>query len=263
LNCGAEGATDDPEVLACRTRQKRNLLATLILSQGVPMLLAGDEIGNSQGGNNNAYCQDSDIAWIKWAEADEELLVFVQRVIKLRREHPVFRRPHFFRGQQIRGTATRDIVWLNPEGREQRDEDWHFPEARCLGFLLGGDAGELFYSTGGRQALDDGFIVLMNAFHEPLPFTLPAAEMGRAWEVVFDTARAESEGDRFPASAEYPLEPRSLVVLIRRDRALKAARVEAAGRAAEPASKDVPRSEIRPESAPLETEPRKKPETVA
>jgi glycogen operon protein len=228
------------------------------------MLLAGDEIGNTQGGNNNAYCQDSEIAWIKWGEADEELLAFVQRVIKLRREHPVFRRPHFFRGQQIRGTATRDIVWLNPEGREQRDEDWHFPEARCLGFLLGGDAGELFYSLGGRQALDDGFIVLMNAFHEPLPFTLPQAEMGRAWEVVLDTSRADSEGDRYEASTEYALEPRSLVVLIRRDRALKATRAEAAGVAAEPAARDLPPVEavFEPEEKEPEEKKTLEPETV-
>jgi glycogen operon protein len=226
-NCGVEGPTDDPAVLALRARQQRNLLATLLLSQGVPMLLAGDEIGNTQHGNNNAYCQDSEIAWVKWGEADIELATFVQRLIKLRREHPVFRRPHFFRGQQIRGTATRDIVWLNSEGREQRDEDWHFPETRCLGFLLGGEAGELFYSIGGREELDDGFIVLMNAFHEPITFTLPAPEMGKAWEVLFDTARGEeAEGTRYDAGSDYPLEARALVVLIRRDRSLRAVRVE-------------------------------------
>ena len=98
----------------------------------------------------------------------------------LRREHPVFRRPHFFRGNRIPGTEVKDIVWLNPEGREQRDDDWHFPEARCLGFVLSGDAGELYYSTGGRQELDDGFIVLMNAFHEACPFVLPSADLGHA-----------------------------------------------------------------------------------
>ncbi|MEK0085681.1 glycogen debranching protein GlgX [Benzoatithermus flavus] len=226
-NCGAEGPTDDPEVLALRARQKRNMLTTLLLSQGVPMLLAGDEIGNTQHGNNNAYCQDNEIAWIKWGEADVELATFVQRLIRLRREHPVFRRPHFFRGQQIRGTATRDIVWLNAEGREQCSEDWHFPETRCLGFLLGGEAGELFYSIGGRQELDDGFIVLMNAFHEPISFTLPGPEFGKAWEVLIETARgAEAEGTRYDAGEDYPLEGRSLVVLIRRDRSLKAVRAE-------------------------------------
>jgi isoamylase len=216
-NCGAEGDTDDPAVLALRARQKRNLLATLLLSQGVPQLLAGDELGNSQGGNNNAYCQDSEISWIQWDRTDFGLLEFVKSLVALRRQHPVFRRPHFFRGHQIRGTAVKDIVWLHPEGREQRDEDWGFAEARTLGFLLGGDAGELFYSTGGRQELDDGFIVLMNAFHEPVPFTLPPDEMGRRWTVVLDTAREDgaAAGERFDAGSAYPLEARSVVVLTR------------------------------------------------
>ena len=115
-NCGVEGETEDPEVLQLRARQKRNLLATLLLSQGVPMLLAGDEMGNTQHGNNNAYCQDSEIAWIKWDQADHDLLAFVQLLTGLRREHPVFRRPHFFRGRPIPGTVVSDIVWLNPEG---------------------------------------------------------------------------------------------------------------------------------------------------
>ena len=115
-NCGVEGETDDPEVLQLRARQKRNLLATLLLSQGVPMLLAGDEMGNTQHGNNNAYCQDSEIAWIKWDQADPYLLAFVQLLTRLRRSHPVFRRPHFFRNREVPGTSVRDIVWLNPEG---------------------------------------------------------------------------------------------------------------------------------------------------
>ena len=122
--------------------------------------------------------------------------------------------------------------WLNPEGREQRDEDWHFPEARCLGFHLGGDAGELFYSTGGRQELDDGFVVLMSAFHESLGFSLPPDEMGRRWEVVFDTARDGTAGEIYAAASEYSLEPRSVVVLVRRG-ALPVAARPAAERTAE------------------------------
>ena len=215
-NCGVEGETEDPEVLALRARQKRNLLATLLLSQGVPMLLAGDEMGNSQRGNNNAYCQDNELAWIKWEEADPYLMAFVQMLTRLRRNHPVFRRPHFFRGRQIPGTAVKDIVWLNPEGRPQHEEDWHFPEARCLGFYLGGDAGELFYSTGGWQELDDGFVVLMNAFHETVPFAMPADGPRRRWELLFDTAREGAAGEQYDADGKYQLEPRSLVVLIRR-----------------------------------------------
>ena len=144
-------------------------------------------------------------------------MAFVQMLTRLRRSHPVFRRPHFFRGRQIPGTAVKDIVWLNPEGREQRDEDWHFPEARCLGFLLGGDAGELFYSTGGRQELDDGFVVLMNAFHEA-GAVHPArrrdrAAAGRCCSTRRATAPPASSYD---AGSKYPLEPRSLVALIRR-----------------------------------------------
>ena len=215
-NCGAEGPTDDPAIEALRARQKRNLLATLLLSQGVPQLLAGDELGNSQGGNNNAYCHDDEISWIRWDETDSGLLEFVKSLVALRRQHPVFRRPHFFRGHAIRGTPVKDIVWLNPEGREQRDDDWGFAEARTLGFLLGGDAGELFYSVGGRQELDDGFIVLMNSFHEPVPFTLPPDEMGRRWAVVLDTARGDGvQRDRYDAGSAYPLEARSVVVLTR------------------------------------------------
>ena len=214
-NCGAEGATADPEVLGLRARQQRNLLTTLLLAQGVPMLLAGDELGNTQHGNNNAYCQDSEIGWIKWDQVDEELLAFVQMLTRLRRTHPVFRRPRFFRNRVLPGTSVRDIVWLNPEGREQRNEDWHFPEARCLGFLLGGDAGDLFFTTGGREALDDGFVVLLNAFHEGVPFRLPPPEMGGAWQVVLDTARAEAAGTVHAAGSDYDLAPRSTAVLIR------------------------------------------------
>ena len=165
------------------------------------MLLAGDELGNSQNGNNNAYCQDNEISWIKWDEADADLVEFVKQLTTLRRQHPALRRPHFFRGTPIRGTAVKDIIWLNPAGREQTHEDWDFPEARTLGFLLGGDAGELFYSTGGRQELDDGFVVLFNAFHEPVAFILPGEEMGRLWEVVIDTANtdARARATRRPA----------------------------------------------------------------
>jgi glycogen operon protein len=243
-NCGVEGDTDDPEVIALRNRQKRNLMATLLLSQGVPQLLAGDELGNSQGGNNNAYCQDSEISWIQWDRTDFELLEFVKSLVALRRQHPVFRRPHFFRAQPIRGTAVKDIVWLNPEGREQRDEDWHFAEARTLGFLLGGDAGELFYSVGGKQELDDGFIVLMNAFHEAVPFTLPPDEMGRRWELVLDTADGKEPGRRYEAGSQYPLEPRSLVILTRR------ALVERLREAAAPPAEERPSLEDVPEAAP-------------
>jgi glycogen operon protein len=218
-NCGVEGATDDPAILELRRRQQQNLLGTLLLSQGVPMLLAGDEVGNTQHGNNNAYCQDSEIAWITWKDGDGSLVDFVRRLTTLRREHPVFRRPHFFRGQTIPGTAVKDIVWLTPAGQEKTEDDWRFAEARCLGFLLGGDAGEYFYSPQGQPELDDGFLVLLNAHHEAVPFTLPPATFGREWEVVLDTARTRDDtpAARYTHGQAYPLESRSLTLLARRD----------------------------------------------
>ena len=214
-NCGAEGETEDQDILALRAKQARNLMATLFLSQGVPMMLAGDELGNSQGGNNNAYCQDSPISWIDWSNIDQGLMDFTAMLADLRRKHPVFRRPHFFKGAPIKGTNFKDIVWLVPEGREANDGDWHFPGAHCVGFLLGGDAGELFYTPEGQEELDDGFIVLLNAFHEELPFKLPSEDMGKAWTVVFDTGRPDAKGERHAAGDSYPLESRSFVVLIR------------------------------------------------
>jgi isoamylase len=210
-NCGAEGPTDDPAILQLRDRQKRNMLATLLLAQGVPMLLAGDELGNSQGGNNNAYCQDSDIAWIKWESADENLLAFVRRVAAIRRDHPVFHRPRFFRGHTETGA---DILWLTPEGREKTDADWAFPEARTLGMLFTGDTGDFYYTTaGGLPSRDLAFLLLMNSYWEPVPFTLPKAERG--WEVWIDTFADDRTGRRWQAGDHYPLEGRSLALLAR------------------------------------------------
>jgi glycogen operon protein len=214
-NCGAEGPTEDPAVLALRRRQRRNLVATLLLSQGVPMLLAGDELGNTQHGNNNAYCQDNPIGWIDWDDVDLDFLGFVREVIRLRCQHPVFRRPHFVRGRVVPGTEVKDIVWLKPAGGEMGEADWGFAEARCLGFLLGGDAGELFVTSAGRQALDDGFVVLLSAFHERLDFVLPAATPGEGWRLVLDTGEQVAAGTGFAAGEAYPLGPRSLALLIR------------------------------------------------
>jgi glycogen operon protein len=207
-NCGAEGETDDPAVLALRGKQKRNLLATLLLSQGVPMLLAGDELGNSQGGNNNAYCQDSAIGWVDWAGDDPDLTAFVAKLTELRRQHPVFRHTRFFRG---RSTDSRpDIVWLVPDGREKTDADWAFPEAHTLGMLLVGEAGG-FQTRGGLEERDRSFLVLLNAHHEAIPFTLPPSTAG--WEVVVETHDPGREGRRYLAGHTYPLAERSLAVL--------------------------------------------------
>ncbi|MCB2100542.1 MAG: glycogen debranching protein GlgX [Rhodobacterales bacterium] len=218
-NCGAEGPTDDADVLALRARQKRNLMATLMLSQGVPMITAGDELGRSQGGNNNAYCQDNEISWLDWSmerDEDRDFLEFVRGLLRLRRRHPVFRRTRFFHGTHIGDSAVKDVTWLSPEGGELRDEQWRLHYARCFGFQLGGDTGE-YYSRSGQSLIDDRFIVLMNADREPLRFKLPGVHLGRLWRVILDTARPEPGDHMYHASEDYPMEGRSLVVLVRRN----------------------------------------------
>ncbi len=216
-NCGVEGETDDPAVLRLRRQQTRNLLTTLLFSQGVPMLLSGDEIGQTQRGNNNAYCQDNALTWLDWNGADHELLEFVRTLIRLRREHPVFRRPRFFHGRRVPGGELKDITWITPEGREMGHGDWVMPYARSLGFILGGDVGEVDTRTG-HDEMDDTFLVLLNAYHGEVPYVLPPPSRGRAWEVVIDTAARGGMGSRDVrhAGAKYPLKPRSMTVLKRR-----------------------------------------------
>ncbi len=215
-NCGMEGETSDPEILALRARQQRNLLATLLLSQGVPMLLAGDEMGRSQRGNNNAYCQDNPLSWVNWqlAAEDRELLDFVARLIRLRHRHPVFRRRNFFQGRPIRGTGIKDIHWIKPDGGEMSDEEWSRDYARSLGVFLSGEAlGEV--DRHGRGIHDDNFIVLFNAHDGRIDFVLPKLCVGCAWQVVLDTHyHAGLEPDGVYAGGEsYPLEGRTLTLL--------------------------------------------------
>jgi glycogen operon protein len=181
-NCGAEGDTDDPEVLGCRANQQRNLLATLFLSQGVPMLLGGDELGRTQGGNNNAYCQDNAVSWFDWERIDEDLLAYTRRLIALRREHPVFRRRRWFQGRPIRGTV--DIEWLKPDGSEMSDEDWDAGFARSIGVVLDGGAIHT-RDERGRPIRDDSFLLLLNAHHEAIDWTLPDA----GWDLLLDTSQ--------------------------------------------------------------------------
>ena len=216
-NCGAEGPSDDPAIAVLRERQKRNLLATLILSQGVPMLLAGDELGRTQGGNNNAYCQDNEISWLDWNPNPErtQLLAFTRRLIALRRAHPAFRRRDFFQGRPIRGGGVKDIIWFKPDGIEMSDEEWQQQFARCLGVYLSG-AGLTERDGRGRPVQDDDFLLLFNAHHEPVPFTLPAPGGEARWHALLDTARE----DGLPAHAvlkpgdAYPLEARALALLM-------------------------------------------------
>lgn len=213
-NCGVEGATDDPAILALRRRQKRNLMATLLLSQGVPMLQPADALGHSQGGNNNAYCQDNATNWLDWklSPAQEEFLDFVGGLVQLRRGHVAFRRRSFFHGRRIKGSDIKDILWLQPDGAEMSDEEWDNGFARCFGMFLAASGLEE-RDAQGRRLRDANFLLLFNAHHERLPFELPAGESERSWEVLFDTHAGEREAERHAAGAAYPLEGRSMVLL--------------------------------------------------
>jgi isoamylase len=199
-NSGAEGETDDPEVLRLRARRQRSLLTTLLLSQGVPMLLGGDEFGRSQHGNNNAYCQDNELSWFRWDEVDADLLTFSRALLRLRRDHPIFRRRRWFQGQPLHGTETTDIGWLTPEGVEMDDDDWDAGFARSLQVFLNG-RGIASPDDRGNKVLDDSFLILFNAHHEPLPFTLPPAEWGARWCVVVDSDLATPPEDTEPLEA--------------------------------------------------------------
>ena len=218
-NCGVEGETDDAEINTLRARQKRNLLATLFFSQGVPMLLAGDEMGRSQRGSNNAYCQDNETSWVDWelADADRDLLAFVRRVIALRREHPVFRRRNFFQGRAIRGTQVKDIVWLKPDGQEMSDEEWAHDFARCLGVFLSGEAMEE-RDQRGRTVKDENLLLLFNSHHECIPFRLPVIGKTKVWQCLLDTHFAGGllTDGAFRGEDDYALEGRSLVLLAQR-----------------------------------------------
>jgi glycogen operon protein len=220
-NCGAEGPTDDATINALRSRQKKNLLTTLLLSQGVPMLLAGDAMGHTQQGNNNAYCQDNEISWIDWdnAKNHENLISLVNQLIELRRKHPIFRRRNFFQGRAIKGAGVKDILWLRPDGREMTDEQWNQESARTMGvFLSGSSVDEV--DERGQPLTDENFLLILNAHHEQLAFTLPTVASGMAWTALIDTA-CETGCDQeqeFDANATYPIEARSIALLVERKR---------------------------------------------
>ncbi|MCC7486244.1 MAG: glycogen debranching protein GlgX [Burkholderiales bacterium] len=216
-NCGVEGPTDDPQVAALRERQKRNFLATLILSQGVPMLLGGDELGRTQHGNNNAYCQDNEVSWVHWdpGAAAQGLLAFVQRLIALRNAHPLLRRRAFFRGRARAEHAAKDLTWLAPAGTEMTGEDWSEPHGRSIGMLISGEGlGER--DEHGRPIEDDDLLLLLNAHHERVDFTLPRAP-ALTFTALLDTHFPDGRpapGTRGPGE-RYPLEARSLALLAR------------------------------------------------
>lgn len=217
-NCGEEGPTDNPEVLALRAKQKRNFLATLFLSQGVPMLLGGDEIGRTQGGNNNGYCQDNEISWFDWENADEALLEFTRDLIGFRTEHPVFMRRGWFLGRSIHGSGVDDIGWFTPEGVEMEEENWGEGFAKSIAVFLNGRAIRL-PSLRGENITDNSFLFLCNAYHEPLSFVLPGPEWGKQWLRVLDTGEGGflEEERALSAGGEIPVQDRSLVLLMRKE----------------------------------------------
>ncbi|MDQ1432844.1 MAG: isoamylase [Actinomycetota bacterium] len=213
-NSGVEGPTDDPAIRDLRARQRRNFLTTLFLSQGVPMLLGGDEMGRSQLGNNNAYCQDNEISWFHWKLEDdqEDLLGFARHLVEFRQEHPVLRRTTFFAGEpDSRGLP--DIAWFRPDGRRMARRDWEV-RGGPLGIFLNGDA---IRSVSEQDApiRDDSLLLLFNAHHEQVEFVLPARRFGRRWEVALATAEPDAPAQEHPARATVPVESRSIVVLRR------------------------------------------------
>jgi isoamylase len=213
-NCGAEGETDDPQVNALREQQERNFLATLFLSQGTPMLLGGDEIARTQGGNNNAWCQDSEISWFDWdiGERGERLLEFTRRLIALRREHPVFRRRQFLHGTAEAGSGLPDAWWFRPDGRRMTKRDWE--GAHLVGMFLNGD--EIAApDVQGRRIVDDSFLLLFNGHHEDHEMKLPSSRFGRRWTCELRTDGAGGDGATVSAGEVVTLAARSLILLRR------------------------------------------------
>jgi len=212
-NCGYEGPTDDPLINELRQRQKRNFLTTLFLSQGVPMLVAGDEISRTQKGNNNAYCQDNEISWLDWKDADQDLLEFTRQIIRLRKEHPTFSRRRWFQGQPIKGAGVHDIAWFLHDGTEMSEDHWNEDFAKSLGIFLYGKG---LHSVGskGEQITDDSFYIIFNAHYESLEFTLPSQKYGKRWTKVLDTATINiKESDVYKPGDVITVIGRSVILL--------------------------------------------------
>ncbi len=216
-NCGEEGETDDPDIIELRERQKRNLISTLMLSVGVPMMLGGDELGHSQQGNNNAYCQDNELTWLDWELDDrqKQFLDFIRKLIFIRRSQPVLHRRKFFLGRAIRGSEIKDISFFNPSGQEMSDEDWNAGFVKCLGVRL---AGDLINDENerGEPITGETLLILLNGHWEPIPFVLPPTKEGHIWDRILDTADPREEPRDFEGGQQYPLEDRSFAVLAAR-----------------------------------------------
>ncbi len=214
-NCGVEGPTEDPDMKNMREKQKRNFMATLLLSQGVPMICGGDEMGRTQQGNNNAYCQDNDISWVQWnlGKEQKEFLNFTKELISFRKAHPVLQRRRFFQGRYIRGSEIKDISWFSPAGREMSDEEWNAEFVRCLGMRLAGDAIDELDELG-HPIIGETLLILLNAHHERIPFILPAHKKGTRWKLILDTAMNEPDetSSMERGGRTYNLRERSLAV---------------------------------------------------
>lgn len=211
-NYGEEGETSDQLIINLRNRQKRNMLTTLFLSQGVPMLVAGDELGRTQSGNNNAYCQDNEVSWLNWAAADTDLLNFTRELIKLRKSHPAFCRTKWFQGQPIKGTAVEDIAWFLPDGQGMEEHNWKEDFAKSLAVYLNGKGIKGPDDKGGTIT-DDNFYVIFNAHHEPLQYKLPAKQYGSKWEVVLDAGNPKNQKLTYQSGDLVPVEGRTVIVL--------------------------------------------------
>ena len=218
-NCGTEGPTEDGKIVALRERQKRNMLTTLLLSQGVPMIAHGDELGRTQHGNNNVYCQDSKTSWVDWDDARQHSILteFTAALTRLRAAHPVFRRRRFFQGRPIRGSNIEDIAWLRPDGQQMSDDDWNAGSAKTIGIFLNG-RGIPERDDLGERIIDDSFLLLINAHHRPITFTLPDATYGGSWEIVVDTsdpllANARRRQRDAVAGGRLRVQARAMIVL--------------------------------------------------
>ena len=212
-NCGAEGPTEDAAIISLRDKQKRNFLATLFLSQGVPMLLAGDEAGHTQNGNNNAYCQDNEISWIDWEKADQDLIAFTSQLIHFRRSHPVFSRKRWFQGRSVRNRGLADISWFLPDSSEMEESHWNEAFAKSLAIYLNGN-GLNTVDQASRPVTDDSFYILFNAHSGPLEFTLPGEKYGKKWKKVWDTADPRVEnGKKYAAGESISMADSSIVLL--------------------------------------------------
>jgi isoamylase len=212
-NCGVEGPTDDPVIQDLRERQKRNFLATLFVSTGIPMMVAGDELSRTQMGNNNAYCQDNEISWIDWEKADKDLLEFTRQLIHLRKKHPIFQRRRWFQGQPIKGVGLEDINWFLPNGAEMTDDHWQNDFAKSLGVYLNG-LGIRSVGPKGEKIVDDHFYIMFNAHSDPLEFNLPSRRYGNYWLKILDTrdSKIDENGMRYKAGDKIMAEGRSVIL---------------------------------------------------